>query len=546
MTWTCGERGACAWVVRQAAGVGVPGSGSWGGAAAAARPSRGRWAGRAGRAAAALARRPARAIPSAARSRAWHPLAPPPCARPPQAGAAGAPDGAPPRAAVQRHAAPEPAQRARVAQARQALPGQPHQADPVLHRCARARGGAGVVLAVAAGAGGKAACREACSASGEAVARLHHILAPAARARPPTEAVKTVDPDKAAGKPHTLWVAFARLYERHGDLPNARVIFEKAVQVRRGRRGVDGEGWGSRRSEHRPRVHACRGAAAPRRRPAVGSPCTPTRVHPPPRPSLHPITPAPPRPASSTWTTWPRCGASGPRWSCAPRTSAARSTSCAAPRSARPAPAPARCAARRAAHGWAAWLHACPARPATSQHFHSCSPQPALGTHPLTVPQEEAGLPVQDRLYRSLKLWSFYVDLEERWAGRGGAAAEWVVLGGRVQRAGDARAGSSPWPAAGLLAAPASDTALDSCAARWSRAPLPPTTLTPRNRIDHPVRSLGTLEGTKAAYEAVLDLRIATPQLVLNYAALLQEHKFFEEAFRWGWGEGGAATAQRG
>ena len=28
--------------------------------------------------------------------------------------------------------------------------------------------------------------------------------------------------------------------------------------------------------------------------------------------------------------------------------------------------------------------------------------------------QEEAGLPVQDRLYRSLKLWSFYVDLEER------------------------------------------------------------------------------------------------------------------------------------
>ena len=33
------------------------------------------------------------------------------------------------------------------------------------------------------------------------------------------------------GKPHTLWVAFARLYERHSDLPNARIIFEKAVQV---------------------------------------------------------------------------------------------------------------------------------------------------------------------------------------------------------------------------------------------------------------------------------------------------------------------------
>ena len=33
---------------------------------------------------------------------------------------------------------------------------------------------------------------------------------------------------------------------------------------------------------------------------------------------------------------------------------------------------------------------------------------------PALALQEEAGLPVQDRLYRSLKLWSFYVDLEER------------------------------------------------------------------------------------------------------------------------------------
>ena len=45
------------------------------------------------------------------------------------------------------------------------------------------------------------------------------------------EAVKTVDAEKAVGKPHTLWIAFAKLYERHGDLPNARIIFEKAVQV---------------------------------------------------------------------------------------------------------------------------------------------------------------------------------------------------------------------------------------------------------------------------------------------------------------------------
>jgi pre-mRNA-splicing factor SYF1 len=46
-----------------------------------------------------------------------------------------------------------------------------------------------------------------------------------------TEAVRTVDPMKAVGKPHTLWVAFAKLYEDHNDLVNARVIFDKAVQV---------------------------------------------------------------------------------------------------------------------------------------------------------------------------------------------------------------------------------------------------------------------------------------------------------------------------
>lgn len=55
--------------------------------------------------------------------------------------------------------------------------------------------------------------------------------------------------------------------------------------------------------------------------------------------------------------------------------------------------------------------------------------------------------PVQVRLHKSLKLWSFYVDLEE---------------------------------------------------------------------------SLGTLESTRKIYERLFDLKIATPQIVLNYAALLE------------------------
>ncbi|KAK4733500.1 hypothetical protein R3W88_007761 [Solanum pinnatisectum] len=33
------------------------------------------------------------------------------------------------------------------------------------------------------------------------------------------------------GEAHTLWVAFAKLYENHKDIANARVIFDKAVQV---------------------------------------------------------------------------------------------------------------------------------------------------------------------------------------------------------------------------------------------------------------------------------------------------------------------------
>ena len=54
---------------------------------------------------------------------------------------------------------------------------------------------------------------------------------------------------------------------------------------------------------------------------------------------------------------------------------------------------------------------------------------------------------MQGRLYRSLKLWSFYCDLEE---------------------------------------------------------------------------SLGTLESTRAVYNRILELRIATPQIILNYALFLQ------------------------
>ena len=46
-----------------------------------------------------------------------------------------------------------------------------------------------------------------------------------------TEAVQTVDAKLASGKPHTLWVEFAKFYEQHGQLAEARVIFDKATKV---------------------------------------------------------------------------------------------------------------------------------------------------------------------------------------------------------------------------------------------------------------------------------------------------------------------------
>ncbi|CAK9106423.1 unnamed protein product [Durusdinium trenchii] len=50
-------------------------------------------------------------------------------------------------------------------------------------------------------------------------------------------AVMTVDPQKAEGRLWTLWAAFAKFYESHDDIENARVIFSKATQVNY--RGVD-------------------------------------------------------------------------------------------------------------------------------------------------------------------------------------------------------------------------------------------------------------------------------------------------------------------
>ncbi|KAJ4966630.1 hypothetical protein NE237_018479 [Protea cynaroides] len=164
-----------------------------------------------------------------------------------------------------------------------------------------------------------------------------------------TEAVRTVDPMKAVGKPHTLWVAFAKLYEDHKDVANARVIFDKAVQVNY--KTVDN--------------------------------------------------------LASVWCEWAEMELRHKNFK-----------------------------------GALELMKRATAEPSVEVKRRVAA---------------DGNEPVQMKLHKSLRLWAFYVDLEE---------------------------------------------------------------------------SLGTLESTRAVYERILDLRIATPQIIINYALLLEEHKYFEDAFK--------------
>ncbi|KAL6657489.1 hypothetical protein ACP70R_005269 [Stipagrostis hirtigluma subsp. patula] len=163
------------------------------------------------------------------------------------------------------------------------------------------------------------------------------------------EAVKTVDPMKAVGKPHTLWVAFAKMYEKHNRLDSAEDIFKRATQVN------------FKVVDH----------------------------------------------LASIWCEWAEMELRHNNFDKA------------------------------------------------IELMMQATAEPSVEVKRRAA--AEGNEPVQMKVHKSLKLWSFYVDLEE---------------------------------------------------------------------------SLGTLESTRAVYERILDLRIATPQIILNYAFLLEEHKYFEDAFK--------------
>ncbi|KAJ3074356.1 pre-mRNA-splicing factor syf1 [Podochytrium sp. JEL0797] len=44
--------------------------------------------------------------------------------------------------------------------------------------------------------------------------------------------------------------------------------------------------------------------------------------------------------------------------------------------------------------------------------------------------------------------------------------------------------------------------------------------------------SIGTIESTRMVYERIMELKIATPQIIINCANFLEEHKWFEESYK--------------
>ncbi|EEB19718.1 XPA-binding protein, putative [Pediculus humanus corporis] len=161
-----------------------------------------------------------------------------------------------------------------------------------------------------------------------------------------TEAVQTVDPKLAVGKLYTLWVNFAKFYEKNDQIEDARLIFEKATQV------------------------------------------SFTKVD----------------DLASIWCEWAEMEIRHENFSEALKLM-----------------------------------------------------QKATVPPPRKVDYHDDSETVQSRLYKSLKTWSMYADLEE---------------------------------------------------------------------------SFGTFKTCKAVYDRIIDLRIATPQIIINYGSFLEEHNYFEEAFR--------------
>ena len=52
------------------------------------------------------------------------------------------------------------------------------------------------------------------------------------------------------------------------------------------------------------------------------------------------------------------------------------------------------------------------------------------------------------------------------------------------------------------------------------------------SRMKNDSKSIGTFKTTKAVYDRILELKIPTPQIIINYGLFLKEQNYFEEAFK--------------
>src|SRR5699024_6001834 len=44
--------------------------------------------------------------------------------------------------------------------------------------------------------------------------------------------------------------------------------------------------------------------------------------------------------------------------------------------------------------------------------------------------------------------------------------------------------------------------------------------------------SFGTFQSTKAVYDKIIELKIVTPQIIINYGMFLEENNYYEESFK--------------
>ncbi|CAI5992619.1 unnamed protein product [Closterium sp. NIES-64] len=273
-----------------------------------------------------------------------------------------------------------------------------------------------------------------------------------------TEAVKTVDPFQAVGKPHTLWVAFAKLYEKHGDLGNARRVLERAVQARLKAVEDVAAVW-CEWAEMEVRHHNFHGARELLRRATL-------------QPSVAVLRQG----EGEKWCEWAEMEVQHHNF-----------------------------------HGARELLRRATLQPSVAvlrQVAAEGDKRPQLKVYrslKQTAAAEGDERP-QLKVYRSLKVWTLYVDLEE-------SLGTLETTRAVYDRIIDLKIATPQIIINYALMLEVSEYERVRKVKAWGRR--------------------GKCNGVyQADYTRIIDLKIATPQIIINYALMLEEHKYFEDSFK--------------